>query len=143
MKVLLLNQFFYPDVSATAQIATDLAEDLASAGCDVTALASRGTYLGGRPLPAEDVHGDIRIVRAAAASFGKRTLMHRAADYLSFYASASIAIARLPRHDVVIALTMPPLIAAAGIWTKAHKGSRLVCWVQDSLTRRWPSLLAP
>jgi glycosyltransferase involved in cell wall biosynthesis len=37
----------------------------------------------------------------------------------------------LPRHDVVVALTTPPLIAAAGLVAKALKRSRLICWVQD------------
>jgi len=39
MRVLFLNQFFHPDHSATAQIATDLAEDLATRGFEVSALA--------------------------------------------------------------------------------------------------------
>lgn len=131
MKVLILNQFFHPDLSATAQIATDLAEDLASMGMDVTALASRGSYVGGKALPARDRHRNVAIVRAAATSFGKRSLFQRAVDYLSFYATASVALARLPRHDVVIALTTPPLIAATGLLVQATKRSRLLYWVQD------------
>jgi glycosyltransferase involved in cell wall biosynthesis len=131
MKVLLLNQFFHPDLSATAQIAKDLAEDLADRGIEVTAMASRGSYLGGGRLPARDRHGRVEIVRVAATSLGKRTLLHRAVDYASFYVAAAAALARLPRHDVVVALTTPPLIAAAGLVARTLKGSRLVCWVQD------------
>ena len=131
MKVLLLNQFFHPDLSATAQIATDLAEDLAAAGLEVTALASRGTYLGGAALPRRERHRGVDVVRVAATSLGKRTLLHRAVDYASFYATASLALATLPRHDVVVALTTPPLIAATGLVAQALKRSRLVCWVQD------------
>jgi len=131
MKVLLLNQFFHPDLCATSQLATDLAQDLASAGIQVTALASRGTYLGGERLPARDRHEGVAIVRVAATSLGKRTVLHRAVDYASFYVSSAAALAALPRHDVVVALTTPPLIAAAGLVAKALKGSRLVCWVQD------------
>jgi glycosyltransferase involved in cell wall biosynthesis len=131
MKVLLLNQFFHPDLSATAQIATDLAEDLAAAGLEVTALASRGSYLGGGTLPARERHRGVEIVRVAATSLGKRTLLHRAVDYASFYVTASVALATLPRHDVVIALTTPPLIAATGLVAKTLRRSRLVYWVQD------------
>lgn len=131
MKVLLLNQFFHPDHCATAQIETDLAEDLASSGMTVTALASRGTYLGGESLPRRERYGDVEIVRVAATSLGKRTLVHRAVDYASFYVTASAAIATLPRNDVVIALTTPPLIAATGLLAKVLKRSRLVYWVQD------------
>ncbi len=131
MKLLLLNQFFHPDLSATSQLATDLAIDLAASGIEVTALASRGTYLGGDPLPARDRHQGVEIVRVAATSLGKRTLLHRAGDYASFYVSAAAKLATLPRQDVVLALTTPPLIAAAALLPKALRGTRLVCWVQD------------
>lgn len=131
MKVLLLNQFFHPDLSATSQIATDLAVDLAASGIEVTVLASRGTYLGGEALASRDRHAGVEIVRVAATSLGKRTLLHRAVDYASFYAASAARLAVLPRHDVVVALTTPPLIAAIGLVAKAVKGSRLVYWVQD------------
>jgi glycosyltransferase involved in cell wall biosynthesis len=131
MKVLLLNQFFHPDLSAAAQIATDLAEDLVDGGFEVTALASRGSYLGGGKLAARDLHRGIAIVRLPATSLGKRTLFHRAIDYASFYAAAASRLATLPKHDVLIVLTTPPLIAAMGLVAKALKGTRLVYWVQD------------
>jgi glycosyltransferase involved in cell wall biosynthesis len=131
MKVLLLNQFFHPDLSATAQMLTDLAEDLAASGLEVTALAARGSYLGGERLPARDHHRGVAIRRLWATSLGKRTLLHRALDYGSFYASAALALATMPRHDVVVALTTPPLIAAAGLVARGLRGSRLVYWVQD------------
>jgi len=131
VNVLFINQFFHPDLAATAQIETDLAVDLAAAGVEVTAVAGRGSYLGGETLPAREAWRGVEIVRLAATSLGKRTLAHRALDYGSFYASAALALARLPRHDAVVALTTPPLIAAAGLVAKAVKGSRLVYWVQD------------
>ncbi len=131
MKVLLLNQFFHPDLSATAQIATDLAEDLVAAGLEVTAVAARGSYLGGERLPARGEHRGIAIRRLWATSLGKRTLLHRGMDYASFYLSVAAAMATMPRHEVVLALTTPPLVAAAGLVARALRGSRLVYWVQD------------
>ena len=38
-RVLLINQFFWPDMAATAQLLADLAEDLAADGWQVTAPA--------------------------------------------------------------------------------------------------------
>jgi glycosyltransferase involved in cell wall biosynthesis len=131
VKVLLLNQYFHPDLSATAQMLTDLAEDLAASGLEVTALATRGSYLGGGALPARDEHKGVAIRRLWATSLGKRSLVHRGLDYASFYASAALALATMPRQDVVVALTTPPLIAAAGLVARSLRGSRLVYWVQD------------
>ena len=131
MKVLLLNQFFPPDLAPTGQMASELAEDLVAAGASVTALASRGTYLGGGALPRRERYRGIDVVRVTATSLGKRTLLHRAVDYASFYVTASAALLRLPRHDVVVTLTTPPLIAATGLLARTFKRSRLVCWIQD------------
>ncbi|MCP5113637.1 MAG: glycosyltransferase family 4 protein, partial [bacterium] len=44
MKILILNQAFYPDVVATAQHATDLALDLCGRGHEVTVVAGRQAY---------------------------------------------------------------------------------------------------
>lgn len=131
MNVLLLNQFFHPDLSATSQLATELAEDLAAAGMGVTAVASRGSYLGGARLPSRDRHRGVEIVRVGATSLGKGTVLRRALDYASFHAAAALALARLPRHDVVLALTTPPLLSTTALVARALRGSRLVCWVQD------------
>ena len=44
MKVLLLNQCFYPDVAATAQHLADLAVELAAGGHEVTVISSDRGY---------------------------------------------------------------------------------------------------
>jgi colanic acid biosynthesis glycosyl transferase WcaI len=131
MRVALVNQYFYPDVSATAQIATDLAEDLVRAGIEVTVLAGRGSYLGGAPLARQDVHRGVKIERVAATSLGKMSLLRRGADYASFYAAATARLATMRGFDALVVMTTPPLIAAAGLMTKALSGSSLVYWVQD------------
>ncbi len=131
MKLLLLNQFFHPDHSATAQLATDLAEDLAAAGHQVTALASRGVYLGGAPLPARERHRGVEIVRVRATSLGKASLPRRLADYLTFLVAAAARALTLPRADVVVAMSTPPLVATVGALHHLLRGSRFVYWLQD------------
>jgi len=44
MRILLLNQVFYPDVVSTAQHLSELAEALAQAGHQVTVLCSSRGY---------------------------------------------------------------------------------------------------
>ncbi len=130
MKVLLLNQFFYPDISATSQMATDLGVDLARAGLEVSALAGQRTYTGGGRLPAVEVYQGVRIVRVPSTSFGRNSIARRAADYASFYASAIGHLARKQRPDIVVAMSTPPLVSviAAGM---QMVGARFVYWVQD------------
>jgi colanic acid biosynthesis glycosyl transferase WcaI len=131
VRVLLLNQFFHPDLSATAQLATDLAEDLAAAGFEVTALAARGAYLGGGVLPREEVHRGVRILRVRCTSLGKGSTARRLTDYATFYASAAARALALPRFDAVVAMSTPPLVAALGGLLRAVRGTRFVYWLQD------------
>ena len=130
MNILLLNQFFPPDLAPTGQMAADLAEDLVAAGHSVTVVVSRGDYLGGKKRDARSTWRGVEVHRVAATSLGKRTLAHRALDYGSFYASAGWVLRRLPPPDVIVAMTTPPLIAATALGAR-RKGTKLVYWVQD------------
>jgi glycosyltransferase involved in cell wall biosynthesis len=131
MRVLLLNQYFWPDEAATAQLATDLAEDLVARGHQVTAIASAGAYAGPAPTCRRETWRGIDIRRVPATSYGRKSKLHRLADYATFYAGAALELARAGRHDVVIVLTTPPLLNTLGVLLKALRGERLVLWVMD------------
>ncbi len=131
MKVLLLNHFFSPDGDAVAQLAADLAEDLVAAGHQVTVLAARGGYPGGRRLPARETWRGVQVVRTGGTSFGKGSIAGRLADYATFFATALVTALTLPRHDVVLATTAPPLVASIGAVLRVVKGTRFVYWLQD------------
>jgi colanic acid biosynthesis glycosyl transferase WcaI len=131
LRILILNQFYYPDYSATSQLMTDLAESLTERGVHVTALAGRGRYNGGRRLARNEVHEGVRIERAWSTSFGKASAVKRLCDYISFYMGATWKLLRLPRHDVVMALTTPPLIGLIALFAGRLRGMRVVALVQD------------
>ncbi|HEX8775011.1 MAG TPA: glycosyltransferase family 4 protein [Pyrinomonadaceae bacterium] len=131
MRLIILNQFFYPDHSATSQLMTELAESLAERGVGVTALAGRGRYNGGERLsPYEDYKG-VRVERARATSYGKGNVLGRLSDYLSFYVGATWKLSRMPHHDIVMALTTPPLIGLVALVIGHMRGMRVVALVQD------------
>lgn len=145
MHILIINQYYYPDIAATAQICADLAEDLVYAGHQVTVLAGTARYRaahdGDRALPADslplvDEHQGVRILRVpvfnADGNVQQATsLLSRGAGYASFVAAALLRLLRCERPDVVLALSTPPLVAALGLVAKALRGARFVYWVQD------------
>jgi len=122
-----VNRYFQPDHSATSQIASDLAVQLASRGWDVAAITSRQRYDDARAqLPARDRWNGVEIHRVWSTRFGRGGLAGRAIDYLTFYASAFFAMRR-ERDAVVIAMTDPPMLSVLA--TLASK--RVVNWLQD------------
>ncbi|HYO91069.1 MAG TPA: glycosyltransferase family 4 protein, partial [Pyrinomonadaceae bacterium] len=72
-----------------------------------------------------------KIERAWATSFGKRSIVGRLSDYLSFYVGATWKLLRVERHDILLALTQPPLIGLIGVLVGRLRGMRVVALVQD------------
>lgn len=130
--LLLINQYFHPDMAATAQLLSDLAEDCARSGFRVRAVASRGAYAPGRDgrLGRRELWRGVEIRRVPASDLGRRRLSGRMADYSTFLGSATAALLFGRRADVVVCLSTPPLVAALGLVARA-KGSRFVYKVED------------
>jgi colanic acid biosynthesis glycosyl transferase WcaI len=132
MKVLLLNQCFYPDVVATAQHGWDLARRLSRDGHEVTVIASRSIYGSvGATLAAEETIEGIRIRRVAENRFGKASILARAVDFLGFYAKATFAAIALPKQDVAVCFTTPPFISLVGIMLGMLRGTQSIYWAMD------------
>jgi len=132
MKFLLLNQTFYPDVMATGQYLTEVALRLVERGHQVTVVTSRRAYDQPETLfPKTETWRGIRICRVGSTGFGKGAKWRRAADFASFLGLCSLRLARLPRHDVVVALTTPPLISFLGAGLAKLRRSRFLYWVMD------------
>ena len=132
MKILLVNQTFYPDVASTAQHLADLALGLVERGHKVTVVASRRAYDQPRTqFPKQETWRGIHICRVASTGFGKGAKWRRAADFASFSTLCALRLAMLPRQDVVVALTSPPLVSFLGAWMAKWRGSRFFYWVMD------------
>lgn len=132
MNVLLLNQCFYPDVVATAQQLTDLAVGLAEEGHSVTVVTSdRGYDNPAQSFPRRETWKGIDIIRISSVSLGKASRWRRAANFGSFLLNCALRLLTLPRFDVVVALTSPPLISFLGALFVRIKGGRFFFWVMD------------
>jgi glycosyltransferase involved in cell wall biosynthesis len=126
MRVLLINQFFYPDAAATGQLATDLGRALAGCGVRVDAICAASRYAGADaadPPP-------INIHRVPALPFA-RGAAGRVFSYASFYAGALWRAWRVPRPDVVVTLTTPPLLGLLGTLLKRTRGAAHCMWEMD------------
>lgn len=132
MKILLLNQCFYPDHVATAQHLTDLAHELVKAGHQVTVVASsRGYDNPDIRYPVRETWQGIDIRRIWTPGLGKRAKWRRFVDFAVFWGNAKRILFLLPRQDVTVCLTSPPLISTLGTVVARLKGGAVVPWVMD------------
>jgi len=132
MRILLINQCFYPDVVSTAQHARDLSCALYNNGHDVTVIASdRGYDDPAVHFPRQEVWNGIEILRVPCLATGKGNRSKRALNILSFFLTAFWRLLTMRSFDVVIALTSPPLISALAAAFVRMKGGRFIYWVMD------------
>src|SRR5262249_47315329 len=104
MNVLLLNQCFWPDVVATAQQLTRLAQGVTERGHKVTVVTARRGYDDLHLLfPAREKWQGIDIIRVNSISLGKNNRWRRALNFASFMIACALHLAIMPRQDVVIA----------------------------------------
>lgn len=132
MKILFLNQAFYPDVVSSAQHSADLAAHLAAQGNEVHAVAGARAYDNpARTFPSEETWKGVRIHRVPSGRLGKGARWKRAADFGLFLFWLTWRLITLPRFDVVVAMTTPPLIGFLATLFVKWKGGQLVYWVMD------------
>lgn len=130
-RLIFINRYFFPDHSATSQILSDLAFHLADEGRSVHVIASRQLYDDADArLPAYEIVRGVTVHRVPSSRFGRKSLLGRALDYLSFYASAARKLRLSQKNDVVIAKTDPPLLSVL-TWALSFRGYRRVNWLQD------------
>ncbi len=132
-RVVFVNRYFYPDLSATSQMLFDLTCRLVQEGIEVHVVCSDGLYDDPRKrLVSEEVVRGIHVHRASTSHFGRSRLIGRAVDYASFYVTASLRLLRLVRAgDTVVAKTDPPLISIVAAAIAKLRGAGLVNWLQD------------
>lgn len=83
-----------------------------------------------RSVVRESRHG-VDILRANGTRLHPRRFPARAANYLTYFASAALAGRQVPRPDVVVSLTDPPIVGLTALWTARRTGARFVFLCED------------
>jgi len=132
-KIVFVNRYFHPDESATSQLLSELAFELAAVGFDVHVVCSRQLYANAAAaLAAHEIVCGVAVHRLGGTRFGRRHWVGRALDYLSFYGFCAVALGRiLERGDVAVAKTDPPLISVLVAAIARRRRALLVNWLQD------------
>ena len=123
MRISLVNQYFPPDTSATAEVFADLVEELLEAGHEVEVLAGRPSYNPSRTIPwrpwSTERRGSLTIERVGSSSFPRLNSWGRRFNYISYLAIGALRSLRRSAADVVVAGSDPPM----SIWL-AHRRAR-------------------
>ena len=126
MRLLLINQFFWPDAAPTGRLLMDVACALSRDTVQMTVICGPSGYGASDDAPRPPV----RILRPSSSRFSRNAL-GRVRSYGSFLAGAIVAGFRTGRPDTVVTLTTPPLTSVFGRILKLARGCRHFIWEMD------------
>ena len=124
--ILFINRVYPPESGATGRVLEYVAHGFVDAGWDVSVLTTAGE----RSDAGEEIRGGVKVVRIASG-FSKKSLLARALGYALMIPSLLLKAVMLPRADVVVTKTDPPMLLILGPFLKVLKGSKLIHWAQD------------
>ncbi|MGC1203077.1 MAG: glycosyltransferase, partial [Candidatus Acidiferrales bacterium] len=133
MRILLFNEYYPPDTSATAKMAVQVAETLAQRH-EVTVVAGRPSYDPDEFYPyrllRRDVRNGVTVERVGSTAYPRHQMRRRVSNYLSYLALAVPRSIALPA-DVVLAMTDPPVAGIAGAFIARVKRRPFVYNIRD------------
>jgi colanic acid biosynthesis glycosyl transferase WcaI len=141
MKLIILTQYYPPEVGAPQRRLSDLAQRMTAQGHEVTVLTAMPNYPRGEIYPRyggfmrrETIDG-IPVIRSFIYPTQRAGLFFRLLSYFSFVISAMIlGTFVLKRADYLMVESPPLFLGIAAIWLKWVKRARLIFNVSDL----WP-----
>lgn len=133
MHILLFNEYYPPDTSATAKMAAQVAETLAQRH-RVTVVAGRPSYDPEEYYPyamlRRDLCKSVTVERVGSTAYPRHRMKRRISNYLSYLALA-VPRALALRADVILAMTDPPIAGIAGAFVAKLTGRPFVYNIRD------------
>jgi colanic acid biosynthesis glycosyl transferase WcaI len=124
-RLLVLNQYYWPGVEATANLLTELCEALAATH-EVTVITGAA-----RGLPRRQVRNGVTVVRVRSTTFDRSHLFRRAVNYTTYLLGLVWRAMVSKRPDLVVSMTDPPFIGSIARVVAARFRTPLLIILQD------------
>ncbi len=159
--IVFFTQLYYPDMTTTAIIMTDLVEDLAAYGLDAEVVCAQPTYIknlgiesnswirefrnsgirGSADLgrfPKSECHNGVCIRKVWSFLFDKNKILGRILNSTSCFLSMLPTMFSTGKNDLLVFNTNPALLPFLGFIAAKLRGQRYVVLIHDL----WPELPA-
>ncbi len=137
-QIVFFTQLYYPDITTTATIMTDLVEDLASYGLTINVVCAQPTYLVKAKFPKIEWRRGVAIKRVWSFLFDKNKNIGRILNSVSCFSSMLPRVLSTGNNSLLVFNTNPALLSLLGLMVAKLRGQRYVVLVHDL----WPELPA-
>jgi glycosyltransferase involved in cell wall biosynthesis len=127
-RLLVLNQYYWPGLEATAYLLSQLCAALAE-DYDVTVITGRLAIP--RADPGKTARDGVEIVRVRSTAFDRSRLFRRGLNYVTYLLASLRAGLFSARPDVVVCMTDPPVIGNVALIVARRFRAPLVVVSQD------------
>ncbi len=132
INIAVIQFYFYPDVSAVAQMLQDLLVELAKdRRFNISVFAGATSYRNKRLSLRKIDYNNIRIRRFFTFSFGRRNLVSRILNYSFYYISIFFYLLVTSKWQIVISMTSPPLIGFVVSLSRMIRRRTMILYIQD------------
>ncbi|HWX09899.1 MAG TPA: glycosyltransferase family 4 protein, partial [Gaiellaceae bacterium] len=125
-RILVFNQYYAPAFESTAQLLTQLCEDLA-VDYDVTVITGVAEGAG----PGHEHRNGVEVIRVRSTTYERRQLSRRAANYVTYVAASIGTGISQRRPDLVLCMSDPPFVSALAALVARRYRVPFVAVVQD------------
>ncbi|MCZ6834438.1 MAG: glycosyltransferase family 4 protein [Planctomycetota bacterium] len=136
LRVVILNQYYVPDVASTGHLLSELAEYLASHQLDVNVIACQPSY--GPPetwekCPRYRVESGIKVLRMWTTRFPKDRILGRTINSMTFLIQLFVRLMFRPnRGEIFLYTTNPPYLGVLGGFISLFRQHPYVVLLHDS-----------
>ena len=128
--ILFINRVYPPSHGATGRVLEYVARGFVRAGWNVSVLAT-GMPPASSLKPSTEVRDGVIIYRCQGNIHSKGNIFLRVITSAVGIPSFFLGALQIPRNDVVVTMTDPPMLLVVGVLIGICKNSRLIHWAQD------------
>lgn len=131
LDILILHQYFFPEIAGSALRLTELACDLKEKGYRVSVLTGLPSYTGKTPVPNREIHQGVTIERVGKTRLDKNSRLGRMINAASFFFAILFKTLLSPKSRILFIGSDPPFLALVGRWLKWLRGQKYILHIAD------------
>jgi len=131
MNLLIINRYFYPDITSVPQLLTELSEDLVKKGIDVSVICSRNSYNGLKKHKKYEKYRGIKIYRVNNVYAKGKSFFYRLLEIITFFISVFFKGIFIKGIDKIMVFSSPPMIVPVGVLLGKIKKAKVIYVVED------------
>jgi glycosyltransferase involved in cell wall biosynthesis len=129
--VVIISQYFYPDIATTGQLLLELGAGLVHRGQGVTVITAFPTYAAGIPASAYEEYHGIAIHRVWSTTFDKNATIGKVMNAATFFCSAFLSIIFRRIEGIYLIVSNPPFLPLIGALLHVFRRSTFIYLVHD------------